>query len=184
MLRNSNCNAELKIIGLRIQPQRVKAAAPSIRVITIPTPGEQPFWTLARRMWTPAVHASEIAVCCPRPTPAHSFLPDRRPHLTAGSPPHVLVQKSEDVGFPDAYPKVKKIVTIVERLSDGRIELQAMRFAGLFAAGVQHLAGRERVVVLGMDEEDGSRDMVNGGKEAALATPGKDQSYSQRLRRR
>jgi hypothetical protein len=44
-------------------------------------------------------------------------------------------------------------VAIVHRVPDGRIDLQTMRFTDPLAAAVQHLAGRERVVVLGVNEE-------------------------------
>jgi hypothetical protein len=56
-------------------------------------------------------------------------------------------------------------VPIVHRVADGRIDLQAMRLTDLLAAGVQRFAGREGVIVLGVNEEDRRRDVVNGGQE-------------------
>ena len=38
-----------------------------------------------------------------------------------------------------------------------------MRLTDVLAAGIQHLAGREGVIVLGMNEEDRCRDVVDGG---------------------
>jgi len=52
---------------------------------------------------------------------------------------------------------------IVHRLPDGRIDLQAMWFPDPLAAGVQHLTGREGVIVLCVNEEDRSRNAVNSG---------------------
>jgi hypothetical protein len=44
----------------------------------------------------------------------------------------------------------------------GGIDFQAMRLTDVLAAGVQHLAGREGVIVLGVNEQDRLRDVVNG----------------------
>ena len=55
-------------------------------------------------------------------------------------------------------------------MADGRVDFQAMRLAEVLAAGIRHLARRERVIVLGVNEEDRRRDVVNGGQEP-LATP-------------
>ena len=60
---------------------------------------------------------------------------------------------------------MEKVVSIVHCMTDGRIDPQAMRLTELFAASVQHFAGRERVIVLGVNEEDRRRDVVNGGQE-------------------
>src|ERR1700681_3828614 len=63
-----------------------------------------------------------------------------------------------------------------------------MRFTDLLAAGVQHLARREGVIVLGVNEEDRRRDVVNGGQEPrsqlrrpieAIPGAGKDYHRSQ-----
>jgi hypothetical protein len=59
---------------------------------------------------------------------------------------------------------MEEVVPIVQSAADGWKDLQAMRFTDLRAAGVQHLAGRERVVVLGVNEEDRRLDLVNGGR--------------------
>jgi hypothetical protein len=56
-------------------------------------------------------------------------------------------------------------VPIVYRVADGRIDLQAMRLTDLIVACVQHLAGREGVIVLRVNEEERRRDVVNGGQE-------------------
>jgi hypothetical protein len=85
--------------------------------------------------------------------------------LPAGSPSHVFVQKGEHIGLPNAHPEMNEVVPIVHRVPNGRIDLQTMRFTDLLAAGVQHLTGRERVVVLGVNDEDRHRDAVNGGEE-------------------
>ena len=55
---------------------------------------------------------------------------------------------------------------IFNRVPDGRIDLQTMRLPDPLAAGVQHLARREGVIVLSVNEEDRSRDVVNGGEQA------------------
>ena len=60
---------------------------------------------------------------------------------------------------------MEKVVSIVHRVADGLIDLQSMRLTNLLAAGGQHLAGREGVIVLSMNEEDRRRDVVNGGQE-------------------
>ena len=57
---------------------------------------------------------------------------------------------------------MEEVVPIVHRVADGRIDLQSMRLTNLLAAGGQHLAGREGVIVLGVNEEDRLRDVVNG----------------------
>src|SRR5882724_10466161 len=82
--------------------------------------------------------------------------------------PHVFIQKGEHVGLPDLHPEMKEVMPIVNRFPDGRIDLQTMRFPDLLAAGVQHLAGRQGVIVLSVNEEDRSRDAVNGGEQARL----------------
>src|SRR5450759_4537742 len=86
--------------------------------------------------------------------------------FTEGSLPHVFIQKGEHVGLPDVHPEMKEVMPIVDRLPDGRIDLQTMRFPDLVAAGIQHLAGREGVIVLSVNEENRSRDTVNGGEQA------------------
>jgi len=48
----------------------------------------------------------------------------------------------------------------------------------LLAAGVQHLARGEGDIILGVNEEDRRRDVVNGGQEPRFATPESDQSFS------
>ena len=62
---------------------------------------------------------------------------------------------------------MEEVVSIVHGVADGRIDLQAMRLTNLLAAGVQYLAGREGVIVLGVNEEDRRRDEVNRGKSRA-----------------
>ena len=57
---------------------------------------------------------------------------------------------------------MEEVVPIVHRVADRRIDFQAMRLPDVLAAGVQHLAGREGVIVLGANEEDRLRDVVNG----------------------
>src|SRR5579862_8334293 len=79
---------------------------------------------------------------------------------------HVFVQKGEHVGLPDFHPEIKEVMPIVNRLPDGRVDLQTMRFPYLLATGVQHLTGREGVIVLSVNAEDRSRDAVNGGEQA------------------
>ena len=73
---------------------------------------------------------------------------------------------------------------LVHRVADRRIDFQAMRLPDLLAAGVQHLARREGVIVLGVNEEDRRRDVVNGGQEPRSqlrrtieAIPGSGEDY-------
>src|SRR5258706_3589674 len=86
--------------------------------------------------------------------------------FTEGSSPHVVVQKCEHVWLPDVHAEMKEVIPIVNRLPDGRIDLQTMRFSDLLATGVQHLSGREGVIVRSVNEEDRSRDAVNSGEQA------------------
>src|SRR5271165_2819413 len=83
----------------------------------------------------------------------------------AGSLPHVFVEKGKHVGLPNVHAEMEEVVAIVHRVADGRVDLQAMWLTDLLAAGVQHLAGREGVIVLGVNEEDRGRKVVNGGQE-------------------
>ena len=82
-----------------------------------------------------------------------------------GSPSHVFAQEGKDVALPNANAQVEEVVPIIRRVPDGRIDLQSMWLADTLAAGVQHLAGRQRVIVLGVNEEDRRRDVVDGGEE-------------------
>ena len=43
-----------------------------------------------------------------------------------------------------------------------------MRLTDLLAAGVQHLAGRKGVIILGVNKEDRRRDVVHGSKKPSL----------------
>ena len=79
-------------------------------------------------------------------------------------------------------------MAIVQSVANGRIDLQSMRLADLLAAGVQHLAGREGVIVLGVNEEDRRCGVVDGGQEPcsqlrrtikAVAGSGKDHDRPQ-----
>src|SRR5882724_8838543 len=85
--------------------------------------------------------------------------------FTEGSLPHVFVQKGEHIGLPDVYSEMKEVMPSVNRLPDGRIYLQTMHSTDPLATGVQQFARRERVVVLGVNEEDRRRDAVNGRKK-------------------
>ena len=60
---------------------------------------------------------------------------------------------------------MEKVVSIVHRMTDWRINPQAMRLTELLAASVQHFARRERVIVLGVNEEDRRCDVVNRSQE-------------------
>src|SRR5258708_31067526 len=73
---------------------------------------------------------------------------------------------------------MEEVVPIVHRLADGRIDFQAMWLTNLLAAGVQHLAGREGVIVLGVNEEDRRRDVVNGGPGPRAPTPGANKTIT------
>ena len=101
---------------------------------------------------------------------------------------HVFVKKSKHVGLPNVHAGMEKVVAIVLRVANRRIDRQAMRLPELLAAGVQHLAGREGVIVLGVNEEDGRSDVVVGGQEPrsqlrrtikAVAGSGKDHDRPQ-----
>ena len=69
------------------------------------------------------------------------------------SPPHLLVQKGEDIGLPSADAEMEEVVPIVHRVPDGRVNLQSMWLAELFELRVQRLAGRKRVVIFRVNEE-------------------------------
>src|SRR5436309_8054311 len=79
---------------------------------------------------------------------------------------------------------MEEVVPIVHGVADGRIDFQAMRLTDVLAAGVQHLAGREGVIVLGVNEEDRRRNVVNGGqgprsqlRRTIEAIPGSGEDY-------
>ena len=67
--------------------------------------------------------------------------------------------------LPDVHTEMEEVVPIVHRVADGRVDFQAMRLPRVLAAGIQHLARREGVIILGVNEEDRRRDVVNGGQE-------------------
>lgn len=85
----------------------------------------------------------------------------------AGSLAHVFVEEGEDVGLPNGCAEMEEVVAIVQCFADGRIDLQAMRLAGLLAAGIEHFAGRERVIVLGVNKEIGAAILSTAARRRA-----------------
>lgn len=59
---------------------------------------------------------------------------------SGGSLRHVFVQKAKHVGLPNIHAEIEEVVSIVKRVTDWRIDLQAMWLTDLLAASVHYLA--------------------------------------------
>ena len=71
--------------------------------------------------------------------------PSRRIYLlrgavSAGSFPHVFVQEGENIGLPNGHPEMEKVVPIICRFANRRIDLQEMRLTDLLATGVEYFS--------------------------------------------
>src|SRR5262249_19256072 len=73
--------------------------------------------------------------------------------LTQCSLPHLLVQKSKDVGLPNAYSEEGKVVPVIGHAATSRIDLYAIWFAKPRQSRIQYFAWVERIIVRGMNKE-------------------------------
>src|SRR5262249_14516431 len=72
------------------------------------------------------------------------------------SPARVFVKEGEHLGRPDTDAAQRKVVPVVRRLADRRINPQTMRHTERREARIEVLAGIERVVVLSVNDEERS----------------------------
>ena len=82
-----------------------------------------------------------------------------------GSTPHAFMQEVEDVVLPRAHSQKDEGVPVVGRLTDRWIDLDAVWLGEPLHFGRQHLRGRDRVVVLSLNEEDRDGRAADGRDE-------------------
>src|SRR5690242_17268980 len=78
--------------------------------------------------------------------------------LTAPADPsrslsYVFIQKGKHIRFPNAYAEEGKIVSVIGRAADWRINFQAMLLAKLRQPCIKRLARVHRIVVRGVDKK-------------------------------
>ena len=95
----------------------------------------------------------------------------------------VFVEEREHIGGPDGDAGQRKVVPIVRRLSDRRIDPQSMRLAQLREACIDRLAGVERIVVLRVNGEERSANVRQRGEEPSANLQVSGPSCSRRSRR-
>lgn len=78
----------------------------------------------------------------------------------------MLIEKSEDIGFPFRDSKIKQVVAIIGSLANGGIDFEQVGLVKTIELGRDLGAGRCVIVVGGLEQHDGSGSLVHGSKGA------------------